>query len=409
MPNVLFRSIEVELPESQIDSAIAKKLSSLDVKGFRKGSLPPLSYLRKKWGDDFLTEILQDLLQIRINSVIAEMHADLASGIQVEALWHVWDQPLRYKYLIQFEIFPTFTVLGLDEITLPPARSDVIDDAQIDTFVEIARRERSQWKNLDRAARAGDRIVVNFNGTIDGIGFPGGHGQAVKLDLGAGGMLPEFEAALTGAVPDQNLSFSVTFPESYVTPFLAGKTAAFQITVLAVQAIELLPMADLAVRYGETSVESMRESFRKKLIQNHREQDQRDISNHLLDQLVRKNDIPLPEALVSQHLQGMKIEIARMQGRSVEQVEVDEGMMHAARRRAHMGVVVRQILKTESLDVSQADIEARLSSMATDERMSAEILKNPEVIHQVTIELMQERVIDWLIERARKNSDTAAS
>jgi hypothetical protein len=41
--------------------------------------------------------------------------------------------------------------------------------------------------------------------------------------------------------------------------------------------------------------------------------------------------------------------------------------------------------------------------------MSAEILKNPEVIHQVTIELMQERVIDWLIERARKNSDTAAS
>lgn len=410
MPNVLLRSLEVELPESQIQAAIAKKFDSPQMKGFRSGSLPPISYLRKKWGDEFLTDILQSLLQVRINKEIAEMRAEVAGGISVEAIWNTWDQPLHYKYLIQFEIYPKFVVQGLDALALPPVQPTTLDDAQLDTFVEIMRRERSPWKSLDRGAQAGDRVVVNFQGTIDGLSFPGGHGNAAKIDLGAGGMLPEFEHALNGAMPDQKLSFPVTFPESYATPFLAGKTAQFEVTVLAVQAIDLLPLDDaFAARFGAASVALMRQAMRENLEQQHREQDQRDISNHLLNQLVAANDIPLPGALISQHLQALQVEMAHNQGRTVEQVAVDDGMIAIARRRSHLNILVRQLVKTERIEVSQAVIEARLARLSAGADVPDAILKNAEVIQQVTAELTQEHVIDWLIARATQNRDTTTS
>ena len=406
--NILLRSIEVELDESQIQAAIVRKYDSPQTKGFRPGSLPPLSYMRKKYGDEFLTQILQELLKARINKETADM--DVAGGVTVESLWNEWDRPLRYKYLVQFEIYPRFNVSGLESLTLPNVSPVTIDDAQLDTFIDIMRRERSPWTNVARGARSGDRIVVNFNGLLNGEPFPGGRGEAAKIDLGAGGMLPEFEQALEGAVADQVLHFPVNFPENYGTPLLAGKTATFMVTVLAVQAIDLLPLDDtFASRFGADSLAAMRSNLRESLEAQHREQDERDISNHLLGQLVKANNIPLPGALISQHLQALQAETAHAKGCTPEQVTPDDSMLAIARRRTHLNILVRQIVKTHGIEVSQAALDARLAKMAAGDEVSDQIRNNPEVIKQLTAELMQEQVIAWLIARAAQNRNTTTS
>jgi trigger factor len=407
MTNELHRTIEIELPESQIQAAIARKFDSPEMKGFRRGSLPPVSYLRRKWGDEFLTEILQALLTVRINQEIAILKTDIATGIQVEALWNIWDQPLHYRYRVQFEVFPEFTLQGLDTLTMPAIQPVVIDDPQLDAFIEIMRRERSPWKNMIRPAIPGDRLVINFNGTIDGQSFPGSRGEAAKIELGAGGMLPDFENALMHALPDERRTFSVTFPNDYRTPLLAGKSVQFEVTILVIQQIDLLPLNDeFAKRFGIAGgMTEMREGMRANLQQQHLEQDQRDISNALLSQLAAANPIPLPDSLVAQHMQIIQADMAKRVGCTVEEIDIDAGMIATARNRTHLCILVRELIRVEKIKVDPRQVDARMEKMAESARSAptALIRQNPAIIQQVTAELLQERMIDWLIKRASAN------
>jgi trigger factor len=407
MTNELRRTIDIELPDSQIERALNQKFP------FRHGKLPAFSYLRKKYGDDFLTEILQALLTERINTEIAALKMDIASGIEVMSLWNTWDQPLRYRYRVQFEVFPEFTLQGLDALTMPAIAPVRIDDAQVDAFIEIMRRERSPWRHVNRCALPGDRVVINFNGTIDGETFPGGRGQAAKIELGAGGMLPAFEHALMAAMPDEDLSFPITFPADYQTSFLAGKTAQFEVHIVDIQAIDLLPLDDeFAKRFGVTEgIAAMREGMRKNLERQHQEQDQRDISNSLLTQLAAANPIPLPDSLVDQHIRAIQAEMAPRAGHPTEQIYIDAGMIATARHRTHLGILVRELIKTEHIEVDASQIDVRMESMAAAATGApAELIRhNPAIIQQVRAELLQERVINWLIFRAKQNTDTVAS
>lgn len=411
--NELRRTIEIELPESQIQAAIARKLESMDVKGVRRGALPAMSYLRRKYGDEFLTEILQALLTARIDKEIGPIKDNIATGIQVESLWNTFDVPLRYRYRVQFEVFPEFTLQGLDALAMPAIQPVVIDDAQVDAFIEVMRRERSPWHSVHRLALPGDRVVINFSGMIDGQPFPGGRGEAAKVELGAGGMLPEFEHELMAALPDERITFPITFPADYGTPLLAGKTAQFEVTILAVQAIDLLPLNDeFAARFGALGgMDAMRQGMRANLEQQHREQDQRDISSALVSQLAAFNPIPLPDSLVAQHIRSIQAEMASRVGRPAEEIDIDEGIIATARHRTHLGILVRELVKAEKIEVDPGQVVTRMESMAAAATgIPAELVRhNPAIVQQVHAELLQDRVIEWLIARARQNTDTVAS
>lgn len=401
MPNVLMRELEIVLSDTDVQAAAAEKLGSKAQ--YRRGEPLTASYMRKKLGDDGLARILQDLLQVQISKAMADCAA--ASGIEVESTWNMWDQPLRYTYRVRFEVFPEFDIAGLDMLTLPVLQPVLIDDAQVDAFIEIMRRDRSPWHPVERPSQIGDRVIVNFEGLIDGHPFPGGRGTAAQISLGAGGMLPEFEHALTGVASGASpIQFPVVFPENYDTPFLVGKTAQFTCTILTVHAIDLLPLDEqFAGRFGARDLAALRADMRTNLEQQHREQDLRDISNHLLGQLAVLNNIPLPNSLMQQSVMAIQADTARQAGKEVDDVVIDDTMLELARNRTHIGILVRQIVKTQGIKIDPERLEQRLAGV--DEKLR----RNPEVIRQITAEMTQDCVIDWLIAKASANQLSSSS
>ena len=101
------------------------------------------------------------------------------------------------------------------------------------------RKQRTRYNRVEREAQNGDRVIIDFEGKIDGVVFEGGTSQNYPFVLGEGQMLPEFEAGVVGLKEGESKDVEVNFPEDYHGQDVAGKTAVFNITVKNVAAAEL--------------------------------------------------------------------------------------------------------------------------------------------------------------------------
>jgi trigger factor len=343
----LLVSFEIELDADAIQHLISEKLKSIPayagVKGFRRDN-PPLSRIIKTYGEEFVGEIFQELIVKRINECVRERGDDIAGGTSTRGLWSIWDRPLRYKYYVEYEVFPeVIPFRGLSKLQYRPASPVPVDASVVDAYIENLRRERSPWRSVDRAAALGDTVVASFDGLIDNAPFPGGTAENIRLALGGGGMLPDFEAPFVGAYADQTLQFSLRFPDDYKTTFLAGKTAIFTAEIRDVQEHDLLPL-DFAF-FERCGMPGTHEEFRTACVVNlqkqHDEQAQHDADNDILAQLVAFNPIELPYCVVGTYIREVCAEQAKLQAIGVDQVEITQALVSLARHRAHIGILVR--------------------------------------------------------------------
>jgi trigger factor len=343
----LLISFEIELDADAIQHRISEKLRDTPeyagVKGFRRDN-PPLSRIIKTYGDEFVGEVFQELIVKRINECVRMRGDDVAGGTSTRGLWSIWDRPLRYKYYVEYEVFPdVIPFRGLDKLQYRPAPPAAVDAGVVDAYVENLRREKSPWRSVDRAARLGDTVVASFDGLISEGSFPGGTAENVRLALGAGGILPDFEAPFVGMHAGQTLQFSLRFPDDYRTTFLAGKVAIFTAEIRDVQEHDLLPL-DFAF-FERCGMPGTHPEFRAACIANlqkqHDKQAQHDADNDILAQFVAFNPIELPNCVVATYLQDARAEQAKIQRVGVDEVETTQALVSLARHRAHIGILVR--------------------------------------------------------------------
>src|SRR6202007_309920 len=145
---------------------------------------------------------------------------------RIEGLSTAKGKGLRYAAV--FEVLPQIELkavggLEVERLTAEIAASDV------DAMVESLRKQRPRWVEAARAARAGDRVTVDFHGTIDGAAFEGGKGENVQIQIGANRMLQEFEQGVTGSSAGDTRSVTLTFRADYHVKEVAGKTAEYSI------------------------------------------------------------------------------------------------------------------------------------------------------------------------------------
>src|SRR5690606_18065611 len=166
-----------------------------------------------------------------------------------------------------FEVYPEITPPALGEIEVERVSCE-IGDAEIDKTLDILRKQRVSWNEVDRAAADGDQATIDFVGKIDDVAFEGGTAEGFAFVLGEGRMLPDFETAVRGMKAGESRTSPVAFPEDYGSKELAGKTASFEITVRKVEEPVLPEVnADFARELGQADgdVAAMREDIRRNL------------------------------------------------------------------------------------------------------------------------------------------------
>jgi trigger factor len=295
----LKREFKITVPASEVEDRISRRLGEIGqavrIPGFRPGKVP-LPLLRKRYGPAVRHEVLESTVQGSSAEAMREQNLRPALPPRVEIVSADEGADLEYKMSVELlpdMPEPDFSDLGIERLIAEVPEEDV--DRALERLAESQRKSEA----VDRPAETGDILVVDFVGRIGDVEFPGGKGENVSIELGAGRFIPGFEEQLAGAKAGEDRALKVTFPADYGAPELAGKDAAFEVKVKEVR--QRLPAAvddALAEAVGLENLAELRQEVQQRMQRDYDSLARQRVKRELLDKLAERYDFPVPPGMV---------------------------------------------------------------------------------------------------------------
>lgn len=407
----LERRMEVSVPANEVEQAYNARLKSFSrtarLKGFRPGKAP-LAVIARQFGPQIREEVVGELVRTSLGNALSEHRLAPVGGPRIEPLSAANGGELKYAAV--FEVYPTVELKGLESIEVVRPSAEVTA-GDVDAMIENLRAQRPNFFAVVRPATDGDRLTVDFEGTVDGVAFEGGKGEGVQLMLGAGRMLKDFEAGLYGAQPGEERVQPVTFPADYAKAELAGKTAQFRIRVTALEESRL-PEVDEAFcqAYGvsEGGLEQLRreveDNMRRELADNVRAR----LKGAVLDKLLAANPIELPRLAVENQIRALQVDWLRRIGAKPESLKEPpprQPFEDTAKRRVALSLLVGEIIRQGQIKPDAARLEERIETAAAGysdpDDAARQIRGSEELRAQLESALLEEQAVEWLLERVK--------
>jgi trigger factor len=411
----LERSMEIQVPAERIEKAIEQRLQSMSrtvrLKGFRPGKVP-VKVVRQQFGQQVRQEVLGDVMQSSFAEAVGQQKLAPVTAPKIEPINFETGVDLKYRAI--FEIFPEIDLKGLDALTVAKPVAEVTQ-GDVDAMIENLRKQRPTYAVADREARDTDQVTIDFVGTVDGVEFEGGKAEAVPVVVGAGRMLPDFEAGLQGTRAGESKTIAVSFPDNYQAANLAGKTASFVLTIHKVEEQKLPELTDeFCKHYGveEGGIAQLRKEVEENMRHELKESVRARLKRQVFDCIFAANPIEVPKVLVEEQVRNMQVETGRRMGaRDVSQLPPPAQFQDAARQRVAMGLLISEVVKLAKLEVDRAKVQERLVDMAQNYPEPDQVIKayreNAQLRSQLESGVLEEQVADWLLERAKTTEQPA--
>jgi len=221
-------------------------------------------------------------------------------------------------------------------------------------------------------------------------------------------VLPEFDAAATGAAVGDTRQVAISYPENHGSKLLAGKTAQFTLTVKKIEAQSLPEVDESFCRaYGveEGGIEALRAEVRASMEREMNSVIRGRVRNQVMDALYRNNPLEVPRTLVEDATQQMQLDAGRRAGaRDVSQLPARDQFVEAARQRVALGMIMGEIVRSQSLTLDRGRVQARLDDLVASfpdpEETRRSYLSNPDAMRQIESAVLEDQAIDAIVERA---------
>ena len=417
----LERRLHVAVPIADIEGEVKKRLTRLartvKVAGFRPGKAP-LRMLDQQYGPQLRSDVITERVQTTLNDAIRAQNLRVAGTPRIEA--QRGDQPAteNLEFSAVFEVYPEIQVGNVADIAITRPIVEVTA-ADVDRTLEVLRRQRTTYSPVDREARAGDRVRVDFTGTIAGVEFEGGQARDFPIVLGEGRMLPEFEAALTGARGRDTKSFALTFPADYHGREVAGKEATFALTVNEVAAPDVPALdGEFAKAFGIASgdVDDLRREVEANLKLELKRKVDAAIKAQALSGLRQRSTFAVPKSLVESEASALRERtIANMRAQQnvkPQDLELSLDVFRPqAEERVSLGLIIAELVRSEKLHAKPEQVKALVTETAqTYEQPEAVVrwhYEKPERLRDFEAMVLEQNVVDWILARARVTEEPA--
>ena len=302
----LRRQLRVRIPAERVERAMGDQLKKIasraKIPGFRPGKAP-MKVVEQKYGAEARSDVVMDLIQSTYSEAVEKAGVQPAGQPKLEVTAETAGSAL--EYLASIEVYPEIELQGLDKLKIERPTVDVTD-VDVDKLIESLRKSRRELNDVERASQQGDVCTIDFLGKIDGEAFEGGKGEDTELELGSGRFLPDMENGIVGHTAGEEFVIDVAFPDDYQAENLQGKTAQFEIKLKAVKEpklpeidAEFLKAHGVAEGAGE---QGLKDKCRDALTKERDKAVKTKLKNQALDQLLEKNEIEVPDSLVSQEI-----------------------------------------------------------------------------------------------------------
>ena len=379
----LERKMTLSLPVGTIQSEVTARLKKLartvKMDGFRPGKVP-MNVVAQRYGYSVQYEVMNDKVGEAFYTAANEAQLRVAGQPKINEKEGAGEGEMAFEAV--FEVFPEVQIGDLSTASVEKLTTEV-SDAAIAKTIEILRKQRRTFslRPHEAAAQEGDRVVVDFEGKIDGEPFAGGKADDFQFILGDGQMLKEFEEATRGLKLGESKTFPLVFPADYHGKEVAGKTADFMVTVKKIEAAHLPEVNEaLAKSLGiaDASVDGLHADIKKNL--------EREVKFRLLarnktavmDALVANAELDLPNASVRAEierlLEAARADLKQRGVKDADKVEIpDDVFRPQAERRVRLGLVVAELVRANQLQATMEQIKAHVEELAASYEKPAEV------------------------------------
>jgi len=400
-------SVPVNEIESQVDARLKKLARDVKMPGFRPGKVP-MKIVAATYGSQVRSEVLGDAVQKTFTQVVRDANLKVAGYPKIEKKD---SSENALEFSATFEIYPEVKVgeLAAREVERPQAK---VGDAEVDKTIEILRKQRVRFVATDRAAQDGDRLTVDFSGSIDGVPFEGGKAENFPFVLGEKRMLPEFEAAARGMKAGESKSFELKFPDDYQGKEVAGKLAVFELSLRKLEQPELPALdAEFAKQLGvaDGDLDKMRSEVRANVEREVKKRVDAQVKNQALQALLDATPLELPKSLVEMESHELvQRAAADLQARGIkpEQMPLNPQMFEeTAKRRVALGLIIAELSRAEGLQPKPAEVRAVVEQEAQSYENPAEVVKwfymQPQRLSEMESVALEANVVKWVLSRAQ--------
>jgi len=400
----LGRRMTVQIPAEQMDQQVDSKLEQLSrsvrLDGFRPGKVP-LSVVKKRYETQVREEMAAELIASTYEQALQQENLKPAGEPSIEQTRNRSGEGL--EYVANFDVYPEIEVPELSDLKIERPLAEVAD-AEVDQMLEKLRLQRVTWTKVERAAANGDRIEIDFEGTIDGQPFSGNAAKNVPLELGSGAMIPGFEEQLVGVSAGDKKTIDVTFPDDYGSAEVAGKAAKFDIVVHSIAESAMPELDDEFARafgVGDGGLEALRGEVSKNM---RRELDaaiKARIKSQVFDALLEKADLDVPVSLLDSEIDAL----IKKGGEGADAGGDRSRYEDEARRRVSLGLLISEIIQRNQLTIDPDRVRQTIEDMAQSYENPEEVVQwyysNQEMLSGVQTLIMEETVVEWVVDQAQ--------
>ena len=399
----------IEVPPDELERAfqdvVEEYRTRVQLPGFRKGRVPR-NVIELQFGHSMEHEVLERAVKRSYEAVVKERDIHPVSYPTIEKIEFARGKPLTYE--AQVDIRPHVTpkdYLGLDV----DSKETEITDEQVDKAVDDLRQRTAEWAPVERPAGDGDAVLVDYT-RLNAKGKPIRRTEQkdALVELGASGLLPEFRTNLLGTQKGDHRNFQVTYPADFGNEELRGKEATFSVDVQGVRERRVRPLDDDFAKeiVGMRDLAELRARIRLNLEGEARLKAQREQEESLVDQVIARNPMELPESMVREYLEEL---LQRLRGEGREWTSEEEERFRSeyrplAERRIKRDILLDSIARAESVTVTDEDIDQALRGAAEGEDAPPEterVLRSAEHRDRARAHLMERKVFALLREKAR--------
>ncbi|AKI00512.1 trigger factor [Hoeflea sp. IMCC20628] len=415
----LKRELKVVVPAqdmaSQLNEKLAEAKGKMQIKGFRPGKVP-ISHIKKVYGRSMMAQMVNDMIQEKPTSILAERGERAATQPEISMTEDEKEADLilsgaaDFEFTMVYEVIPAFDVADFSSFKVVREIVDVPAEEVEEQVLRVAENSRTYEPKTGKAAD-GDKVTVDYLGKIDGEAFEGGADQDAELVIGSNRFIPGFEEQLIGVKAGDETVIKVTFPADYQAAHLAGKEAAFDITVKAVAAPGALEINDeTAKTLGLDSAEKLREVVRSQIESQYGQATRQKLKRQILDQLDEAHKFESPSKLVDAEFESIWRQINQELSDNGKTFEDEDTTEEAAReeyrtlaeRRVRLGLVLSKVGEEAGIQVSDEELQRSLFEQVRkfpgqEQEIYEYFQKTPGAVASLRAPIFEEKTIDHLM------------
>jgi len=394
--------------------ALTKLAKNIKVPGFRKGNVPA-SVAAKHVDPQLLSE---QTLEDALSKAVAEsyMNEDIQALDRPAVEIKKYVPGGELEFTAEAEILPKVTLGDYKNLKVTKKKVSVTAK-EVDEIIERMRASFAEKKEVERPAKDGDEVKIDFVGKKDGVAFDGGTATDYDLTLGSNSFIPGFEEGIIGKKIGETFDLELTFPKDYHVADLKGAKVTFTTTLKAIKEV-ILPKVDdeFAAKAGPfTAIQELKDDIKRELTAQKEREANETLKDELVKELVNVSTVPVPEVLLRDQAESIERDMTQnlmYQGLTLQQYldsknfESKEKWLEtevhdAAKKRVQAGLALAELSKKEKIEATTKELDDHVElykkQYANNTKM-VEQFSTPEARRDIANRLLTEKTVDRLVE-----------